>query len=96
MLCHAWHILMGHPPPSAEPDAPFRRKLARLASRVGKEGRARLGHASAAAFVESVCATLRPQAAGEGEAPPSRPPACDEARRRAPPAEFTTEIIFST
>lgn len=96
MLCHAWHILMGHPPPSAEPDAPFRRKLARLASRVGKEGRARLGHASAAAFVESVCATLRPQAEGEGEAPPSRPPACDEARRRAPPAEFTTEIIFST
>ena len=74
MLTQVWHILMGHPAPGAEPEAPFRRKLARLAGRGGQGVLAGLGHASAAAFAESICATLRPPgAAGQG-APPSSPP----------------------
>ena len=68
MLCHLWHILMGHPCPWAEPEALFRRKLSALARKVGKEKMRELGHESAAEFVESVLAALRPQTGGPAQA----------------------------
>ena len=75
MLCHAWHILAGHPCPWAEPEAPFRRKLSMLAWKVGKEKMKGLGHDSAAKYVESVLATIRwrePCDAAVGAGPPDR------------------------
>ena len=75
MLCHAWHILMGHPSPWTEPEASFRRKLARLAGRVGKERLKSLGHKSAAAFAESVIAGIRWQDAGDSPPAPAPQPA---------------------
>jgi len=75
MLCHLWHILMGHPCPWAEPEAAFRRKLSLLARKVGKEKIEALGHESAAKFVEGVLATIRRPAADcavAGESPPGR------------------------
>ena len=59
MLCHLWHVLMGHPSPAAEPEASFRNKLSRLAGRVGKEKMKELGHESAAKFAESIIAAVR-------------------------------------
>ena len=64
MLCHLWHILMGHPCPWAEPEALFRRKLSALARKVGKEKMKGLGHESAAEFVEGVIAGIRRHDAG--------------------------------
>jgi len=79
MVCHLWHVLMGHPSPMAEPEKAFRCKLSRLAGKVGKAKIEALGHESAAKFVEGVLATVRWQAAGDaagdaaaGEGPPDR------------------------
>jgi len=61
LVCHVWHILMGHPAPSKEPEASFRRKLVFAARALGPEGLAKAGHAKAADYVDAVCRRLYPQ-----------------------------------
>lgn len=60
MVCYIWHILMGHPAPNAEPEAAFKRKLAKLASALGKKEMARLGYQTAGEYVTAVCKRLYP------------------------------------
>jgi len=60
MVCYAWHILMGHPAPNAEPEASFKLKLAKLANTLGKEGMAGLGYKATGEYVNAVCERLYP------------------------------------
>ena len=61
MVCHVWHILMGHPVPWTEPEASFINKARKLSGCLGKEKRLALGYKTSAAFVEELCARLRPE-----------------------------------
>lgn len=61
LVCHVWHILMGHPAPAREPEAGFRRKLVLAARVLGPERLAKAGHATVSAYVEAVCGELYPQ-----------------------------------
>ncbi len=60
MACHVWHILMGHPSPNIEAEASFRRKLEKLAYRIGSEGIGTLGYETAKDYVTAVCGHLYP------------------------------------
>lgn len=60
MLCHVWHILMGHPSPNIEAEPSFRRKLEKLACRIGPEGIGTLGYKTAKEYVTAICGHLYP------------------------------------
>ena len=61
-LAYAWHVLMGHPTPHAEPSDLYRRKLLRFGKEIGLKGLQKLGHASIPDFARAVCAQVYPDA----------------------------------
>ena len=79
MVCYVWHILMKHPAPATQPSDSFKRKLFKLAGRLGKEKLRELGYTSSAEYVEAVCAQGMPAAAACA-ALPGRSPARERAR----------------
>lgn len=62
MICHVWHILMGHPSPNIEAETSFKRKLEKLAYRLGPEEIGTLGYKTAKDYVTTVCGHLYPRA----------------------------------
>jgi len=60
MVCYVWHILMGHPSPNIEAEASFKRKLEKLAYRIGPEGFGTLGYKTAKEYVTAICGHLYP------------------------------------
>ena len=79
LVAYCWHALMGHPLPSRESESRTARKLARLATRVGKDARTAAGHPTVADYVATTCSSLYghlPQKAGkETKNPKKLPPA---------------------
>lgn len=61
MTCHVWHILMGHPSPNIEAEASFKRKLEKLAYRIGPERIGALGYETAREYVTAICGHLYPK-----------------------------------
>lgn len=60
MVCYVWHILMGHPSPNIEAETSFKRKLEKLAYRLGSEGIGALGYKTAKEYVTAICGHLYP------------------------------------
>jgi transposase len=61
MVCHIWHVLMGHQTPNTEPEASFKRKLAKLATSLGKKEMAELGYQTPREYIAAVCDLLYPR-----------------------------------
>jgi transposase len=61
MICHVWHILMGHPSPNIEAEASFKRKLVKLAYRLGPKGVEALGYKTTKEYVAAICGHLYPR-----------------------------------
>lgn len=66
MVCHIWHVLMGHQAPNTEPEASFKLKLAKLATSLGKKEMAGLGYETRGEYIAAVCDRLYPR-----QAPPA-------------------------
>jgi len=60
MVVRAWHILTGHPVPDRKDEKSFRRKLAKLATAVGREHLAALGYKKPAEFIEALHSQVYP------------------------------------
>jgi transposase len=60
MVCYIWHILMGHPSPNIEAETSFKRKLEKLAYRIGPEVIGTLGYRTAKEYVTAICGHLYP------------------------------------
>jgi transposase len=60
MVCYVWHILMGHPSPNIEAETSFKRKLEKLAYRLGPEGIGVLGYKTTKDYVTAICGHLYP------------------------------------
>lgn len=60
MVCHVWHILMGHPSPNIEAEPSFRRKIEKLTYRLGPEVIGTMGYKTAKEYVTAICEHLYP------------------------------------
>ena len=87
LVTYCWHALMDHPLPSRESESRTARKLARLATRVGKDVRTTAGHPTVADYVATTCSSLYghlpPKAEKEAKNPKNFLPPLDNPHRRA-------------
>ena len=60
LVTHVWHILMGHSAPVHQSPRPFRLKLAKLASALGRERLTALGYRKPADYIAAVCDPIYP------------------------------------
>jgi transposase len=66
MVCHVWHILMGHPPPEVEPSRTYVTKLTTLGYQLGSESIRAMGYHSAKEYALALCSEFYPATCNKG------------------------------